>query len=347
MKALFLLSLAALAAAPVRAAPVGEALDREAVVVRAPERTVLLAAALAGNRIVAVGERGIVAMSEDGGRAWRQAAVPTSVTLTAVRFADATRGWAVGHGGVVLATEDGGQRWTRQLDGRRAAQLVLEATKGSGNADALKEAERLVADGPDKPLLDLLVNGERNLIVVGAYGLALASEDGGKTWASWALRLPNPKGLHIYAVRRRGDTLLMAGEQGLVMMSSDGGRSFRRVETPYKGSFFTAELPGNQDILLAGLRGNVLRSSDGGGTWTTLPSPMPVSITASALAGDGRLFAVNQAGFVLALQGERLMPLNQAPMPPLNGLLVTAANGLLALSVQGASVLPLGTGASK
>lgn len=346
--ALRAVAIAALAASHAAgAAPAGDALERAAVLVRAPGHAVLLGAAQAGSRIVAVGERGIVALSDDGGQRWRQASVPTSVTLTAVRFADERHGWAIGHGGTVLASDDGGERWTRRLDGRRAAQIVLEAARAGGDARAVQEAERLVADGPDKPLLDLLLLGERRLLAVGAYGLALASDDGGQNWASWAPRLPNPKGLHLYAARQRGQTLLLAGEQGLVLISADGGLSFRRLETPYKGSFFSAELPGEQDIVLAGLRGHMLRSTDGGANWAALATPMPVSITATALGADGRLMAGNQAGFVMALRGDRLVPVNPAPLPPLNGLLSRPGAPLLALTVHGALPVPAEPGSPK
>lgn len=324
-----------------------DALDRAAVSVRSPERAVLLGAAQAGPRAVAVGERGLIALSDDGGRNWQQAAAPTSVSLTTVRFADARRGWAVGHGGVVLATEDGGSTWVRRLDGRRVAQIALEAARAGGDARALQDAERLQADGPDKPLLDLLVMDAQRLLVVGAYGIALGSEDGGKTWASWMSRLPNPKGLHLYTARLRGRTLLLAGEQGLVMQSQDGGLSFQRLEAPYKGSFFTAELPADQTIVLAGLRGTVLRSTDGGASWTPLATPMPVSITASALLADGRMLFSNQAGFVMALQGEQLQPLHARPLPPLNGLLAQPGGTVLALTVQGAMTMPTAPGSSK
>lgn len=336
-----------LGAQAIAAAPTGDAIDRAAVSVRSPERSVLLGAAQAGMRTVAVGERGMVVLSDDGGRSWQQAATPTSVTLTTVRFVDAAHGWAVGHGGIVLASEDGGKTWVRRLDGRRVAQLALEGARAAGDAKAIQEAERLQADGPDKPLLDLLVMDAQRLLVVGAYGIALGSVDGGRTWSSWMQRLPNPKGLHIYAARLRDKTLLLAGEQGLVMQSQDGGLSFRRIDTPYKGSFFTAELPGDQAILLAGLRGTVLRSVDAGANWTTLPSPMPVSITGSTLTHDGRLLAVNQAGFVMALQGDRFAPIHAAPFPPLNGLLVQPKGAVLALTVQGAMPLTTETGPAK
>src|SRR5690554_634705 len=50
----------------------------------------------AGDRIVAVGERGHIIYSDDGGKSWEQGSVPVSVTLTAVDFGTETHGWAVG-----------------------------------------------------------------------------------------------------------------------------------------------------------------------------------------------------------------------------------------------------------
>jgi photosystem II stability/assembly factor-like uncharacterized protein len=318
---------------------IGPALDRPAQIVRAPEHAVLLAAAAVGPRWVAVGERGIVVRSEDGGRHWTQVPAPVSVTLTGVRFADAQHGIAVGHGGTVLVTEDGGMRWERRLDGRRIAELLLADAQARGDAAAKKAAEQLLADGPDKPLLDVLLLGPQRALVVGAYGLALATEDGGKTWASWSARLENPKALHLYAVRQRGSRIVIAGEQGLVLKSEDGGRSFQALVTPYKGSFFTAELPDEHEIVLAGLRGNVWRSTDGGNDWRALTAPMPVSLVASQIAADGTLLLANQAGFVLARRGDALVPINREPLPPLNGLAAGPDGAVLALSIQG--VMPV------
>ncbi|MDB5898537.1 MAG: hypothetical protein JWP41_2139, partial [Ramlibacter sp.] len=115
-----LLALALPLVAPAAGAAEPEALGRPALAVARPERAVLLAAAQAGARVVAVGERGIIVLSADNGGSWKQVPAPVSVTLTALRFADAVNGVAVGHGGVVLATADGGSTWAQRLDGRRA-----------------------------------------------------------------------------------------------------------------------------------------------------------------------------------------------------------------------------------
>ncbi|WP_028311710.1 WD40/YVTN/BNR-like repeat-containing protein [Derxia gummosa] len=322
------------------AAPVGDALDRPAIAVRAPEHANLLAVAQAGDRLVAVGERGIVALSDDGGAHWRQASVPVSVSLTAVRFADATTGYAVGHGGVVLATDDGGQTWTRRLDGLRIARIAHNAALAAGDARAEADAARLVADGPDKPLLDLLLAGRDRLVVVGAYGLALASDDGGRSWRWIAAGMPNPKGLHLYAIRARGDTLLVAGEQGLVLRSDDGGHVWRRLALPYDGSFFTAELPSDRELVVAGLRGNVWRSANGGASWTKLDLPVPASITASALDARGGLLLASQAGLVLRASGDAVAPVDPRPLGPLAALLARADGSVLTLGLAGPVSLP-------
>lgn len=307
----------------------------------------LLGAAQAGERLVAVGERGIVVLSDDGGATWRQARVPVSVTLTAVSFPDPKHGFAVGHGGVVLSSDDAGESWEKRFDGPEGARIVLRQAQARGDAGGLREAQSLVAEGADKPLLALHFFDARRGLVVGAYNLAFYTEDGGKSWQSWMDRFDNPKSLHLYALRVRGDAILIAGEQGLVLSSVDAGRNFRRIETPYRGSFFTAELPGGKGMLLAGMRGNVWRSSDAGTTWTQIALSNATSVTASSLRGPQEVVLVNQAGMVFSgstgvSDGDHRVwsPTSPAALPPLNGVL-PLKTGLLVLSGQGATMLPL------
>lgn len=321
-----------LASAAAVAAPVGPAAERPAVMVQRPASAVLLGAASAGPRTVAVGERGILIVSDDGGAQWRQVALPTSVTLTAVRFADARHGVAVGHGGTVLTSADGGDTWTRRLDGPRLAQLALQAAQRNGDAVRIRDAERLVAEGADKPFLDVLVWDAKRYLAVGAFGIAFATDDGGQSWTSWMDRLPNPKAMHLYVARRVGDTVLLAGEQGLLMRSTDNGASFQPLTSPYQGSWFTGEILG-QDIVLAGLRGNIWRSADGGQQWAQITNPRPASITASLPSSDAVLLA-NQAGQVLRLQGGELKALDAALQAPLAGLVVSG-DRLMGLGVAG------------
>ena len=55
----------------------------------------MLDASNTGERIVAVGARGLIAYSDDDAQTWQQASVPVSLTLTSVFFANPTIG--LGH----------------------------------------------------------------------------------------------------------------------------------------------------------------------------------------------------------------------------------------------------------
>src|ERR1700682_6601050 len=61
------------------------------------QRLLLVDAERLGNRIVAVGDRGYIVLSDDGGTSWKRAKSPPAPLLTALDFLDAQAGLAVGH----------------------------------------------------------------------------------------------------------------------------------------------------------------------------------------------------------------------------------------------------------
>ncbi|WP_454247784.1 WD40/YVTN/BNR-like repeat-containing protein [Pseudomonas sp. F-14 TE3623] len=283
-----------------------DVLAQPSVITPQAGHAVLLDITRAGKRLVAVGERGVVLLSDDNGIGWRQVQVPVSTTLTAVQFVDPQHGWAVGHSGVVLHTLDAGQSWTLQLDGRRAALLELEeAQKAVGAPGATDEvqhrllaAKQLVADGADKPFLTLSFSDAQHGIVVGAYGLAMRTEDGGKTWHSWMGHIPNARSLHLYALAGSAEVFYIAGEQGLLLRSLDSGRHFEQLDGPYDGTYFSLAIQDDGALLIGGLRGKAFRSRDQGDTFEALTNPIPVSLGAAPRVGHQTLW-VNQAGSVL------------------------------------------------
>uniref|UniRef100_UPI003A8E4905 WD40/YVTN/BNR-like repeat-containing protein n=1 Tax=Methylophaga sp. TaxID=2024840 RepID=UPI003A8E4905 len=193
----------------------------------------------------------------------------------------------------------------------------------------------------DKPLLDIMLLGPEHLVVIGAYGLAFESRDGGQTWQSWFDRIDNPMGMHLYSIRQAGARILVSGEQGFIALSADHGQTFQTLTSPYEGSFFTAQLTQQQGIVLAGLRGNAFISNDNGVQWNKLAVPVPASISASAITANGQLVFANQAGMLLRLKGEKLVPVSMKPMPSLTNLLSQSEDRLLALSVRGPIALNL------
>ena len=293
---LLALLLASCGAVAQAAAPA--ALTEPALVTPKALGAATLAVARAGDRLVAVGERGTVMWSDDGGAHWQQAKVPVQAALTAVRFADERTGWAVGHLGVVLKTEDGGRSWARQLDGVQAA-AALQAAVGSDER-AQRQAQRMVEEGPDKPFFDLEVIDAKHAVVVGAYGLAFATADGGARWAPLPTASANPKSLHLYGVRAVNGQWFIAGEQGLLMKSSDNGASFGALPSPYKGSFFGLLAARSGTLIAYGLRGTAFRSADGGASWDKLDLGTPITLQAGLERAPGELVLLGQTGELFA-----------------------------------------------
>ncbi|WP_409524474.1 WD40/YVTN/BNR-like repeat-containing protein [Nitrincola sp. MINF-07-Sa-05] len=321
-------------------AEVIDPLERPALQARDFDQSMLTAIARAGERLIVAGERGLVLLSDDDGRTWRQVPAPVSVTITALAFPTPNHGWAVGHGGVVLHTVDAGEHWDVQLDGRRGAELVLDSVRADidpGDGDSSKvlvAAQRLVEEGADKPLLALAFANAQRGIVVGAYGLAFATHDGGRSWRSIGAAIPNPRGMHLYAAAHDGERWYVAGEQGFAARSDDREQSFHALETPYRGSFFAIDVRG-EEVLLAGLRGNAVRSADGGESFAKVPVPVPASLLSTARLADGRLLAVGQGGQLMQAGNAGFVSLPLPPGPPLNALVEAQDGALIGASWRG------------
>ncbi|AYC32327.1 BNR domain-containing protein [Pseudomonas cavernae] len=332
-------------------AAVGSPLRTPAMQVAPSQKAVLIDLARAGERLVAVGERGLVLLSDDNGQSWRQAVVPVSVSLSAVQFVDAQTGWAVGHAGVVLATRDGGEHWTLQLDGLRAAQIELDAAKAEqataadqDSAEArVQSAERLLADGADKPFLALDFVDARRGLIVGAYGLVLQTRDGGATWQSLMGQIANPMGMHLYAIGHQGSRWFLAGEQGFLARSDDDGASFAQLDSPYEGSFFTLQSRADGALLVGGLKGHAFITSDAGASFQRLPVPMPVSFSDAIRLADGQVLLANQSGalFRSSVQSEAaLLPLGKPLGKPVSSLIEAADGSLIVAGFTGLLRVP-------
>jgi len=317
----FLLALAAgtvLAAAAATGAAPGwtDVIDTPAVKSPLAQRSLLTGLARAGDRIIAVGQRGHVLWSDNAGQEWQQAQVPVSSDLVAVHFPVPAKGWAVGHDGVILHSADGGKSWQRQRDGR--------------------------PDAADVPLLDVWFRDERSGYAVGAFGTLLETQDGGATWTSAQERTDNPKKMHLYSVRAVGDDLWIAGEQGLLLKLDRASNRFTAVPLPYQGTLFGVTGTANA-VVVHGLRGNVLRSTDHGASWQAVPTGVQVGITASAVDAGGRILLASQAGhlFVSTDDGARFAPVSLERPFPAAAVLGAASGRVLVAGPRGVQVQPL------
>ncbi|HYN44042.1 MAG TPA: YCF48-related protein [Thermoanaerobaculia bacterium] len=236
---------------------------------RLAARSLLLDAADRDGLAVAVGERGHVVLSSDGGKTWTQVEAPTRALLTGVWLHDARLGWAVGHDGTILRTRDGGKTWQR-----------------------IRHAPE-----EEKPLLDVWFRDEKQGFAIGAYGLLLATADGGDTWDGRTV--VEGDDTHLNAIAEAGGSLYLAGEAGSLYRSDDGGGRWQALESPYQGSFFGLLPLSDGGLLAFGLRGNVFRSEDRGKTWNSVASGTEATLTTGRELGEGKVAVAGMAGVLL------------------------------------------------
>jgi photosystem II stability/assembly factor-like uncharacterized protein len=327
-----------------------DVLDTPAQMSPLASKSLLQSVAKAGNRLVAVGQRGHIVVSSDGGATWKQSPVPVSSDLTSVFFVDDTSGWAVGHDGVILHTSDGGDRWELQLSGPKANDLLVAAMDRKvaaepASEDAKKlaeEARRYKEQGADKPFLDVWFADARNGYAVGAYNLIFRTGDGGKTWEPWFDRTENPKFFNLYAIRPAAGALYIAGEGGLVLKLDPATQRFRAITTPYNGSYFGVADAGAA-VIVFGLRGNVYASSDGGATWTKVEAGLPAAVVAATRTAKGALLIADAGGRVAATSdGGRSFTAMKLQQPmPVTGLAEIGDGRLAVVGPRGAATSEL------
>jgi len=290
--------------------------------------SLLLDLAMAGERMVAVGERGHVLLSDDQGATWRQAkSVPTRVLLTAVFFVDAEYGWAVGHDETILNSADGGETWTRSHFAPEAQQ----------------------------PLLDLWFANRVSGIAVGAYGAYFTTNDGGRHWSSAKFSPPKetaaneddvPQDYHLNRIVGVGNRLYVAAEGGQLYRSDDRGATWRMLPSPYEGSFFGL-VPIRGDGLLAfGLRGHLFRSADAGETWHALDSHTTAMLTDGIAVNDLRVVIAGLAGVLLvsADAGETFKLTQQDDRKGISALLPGPAGAVVVVGEGGVRTIRLDAG---
>lgn len=256
-----------------------------------------------GSKTVAVGQRGHIALSDDGGQNWRQAVVPVSSDLVAVSFPTEQHGWAVGHGGVVLHSADGGETWQKQMDGAEATRLILEYYgQGAGSAVEnsalyLEREDILTSFGGTQPIMAVHFLDENVGYIGGLFNRLFRTVDGGKSWEPWQHRIDNPGELHFYGITADARAVYVTGEMGMVWRKQHDEQRFSETPTGYDGTLFGVLSTG--DALLAfGMRGSLYRSENAGDDWQRIDLGTQAGITSGAVLPDGAVLLGSLSGDV-------------------------------------------------
>ncbi len=208
----------------------------------------------------AVGDRGTIWHTPDGGRNWQLQRSPATCRLETVQFLDPENGWAVGGwthpythqtSGIVLRTRDGGKVW----------QVIPDLTLPALKVARFFDHKRGWAAGDGSPLYP---------------GGVFRTEDGGRTW------IPIPKGRTLgwtAADFRNGDRYerggVVAGRGGEVAIASMV--ELKPARTNHLGSRYLRKLvlAGESGGWLVGDGALALTTKDGGFTWSAPATALP------------------------------------------------------------------------
>lgn len=257
------------------------------------ERSLLLdLVKLPNERLITVGERGHILISDDAAESWKQVLVPVSDNLTAIDFYDDKLGLAVGFEQTILLTQDGGESWE------------------------LVHHKKNAIDSP--AFFDVVFLSEKKAIAVGAYGLFFESKDAGKTWTQREVSsLADVYGgfSHFYGLAEDKQTghIILVGEKyvatededgietstGLIAVSRDFGQSWNKIASPYNGSFFGVSRAPDNKIYAYGLKGHLYVSKNNGADWSEVETGTVSGLHGMTFAKDGEWFGVGTSGILL------------------------------------------------
>ena len=259
-------------------------------------------------QLFAAGSRGHILYSNDW-KTWTQVLTPTKQNLSAIYFATDSKGWAVGHDATILSTKDSGKSWIKQYR----------------------------APEKEQPLFDVLFRDENEGMAIGAYGLFLTTKDGGNTWKDQYIEDLDDEtyGLpHFYKIKAFSPRIYyMVGEAGLVARSDDAGKSWRRLKTPYSGSFFNILVTNRNSLIVVGLRGALYRSEDAGATWKVVKNESVASLSGITQLDNGTIVVAGMEGaFLYSKDDGKTFTFYQHPDRDDYSTLIASKNDILLLA---------------
>lgn len=276
----------------------------------------------------AVGDRGVILRTSDGGRRWTALQSPVECPLYSVSFVDQRTGWVVGgftkpytHSShaVVLKTEDGGESWralpadtlpllrrVKFFSARQGVAAGAGTSFAPGGVFETSDGGRTWRPLPYNQLAhwlaaDFVAPGVG--VVAGAAG-ELATTGRRELIRSNALA-GDRRGLRDIALT--GPTSgWMVGDGGLVLTTGDLGRTWQPPSGPTPPATrglcdWRAIATRGRSVWIAGAPGSILlHSADAGASWQVQPTGVAAPISTIEFVDEQHGWAAGSLGTILA-----------------------------------------------
>jgi photosystem II stability/assembly factor-like uncharacterized protein len=285
----------------------------------------------------AVGSRGALLATTDGGRVWAVRRAPTEDTLRDVYFVNEQTGWLVCDRSIyllrtkeeprsyLLKTTDGGETWSRveatgaDVDVLLTRVAFVDAARGwaFGEMGALYATTDGGASWKRQtlPTNHLLLGGAFLAAgqgwLVGAGNTILYNPDGARWLAGGSpVNVETRLNAVSFVEQRRGWAV---GERGLVLATVNGGRAWFKQESNVDVDLLDVKFIDAKEGWAAGAGGTIIHTTDGGANWRPEPSGTRHPLERLSAASRARVWAVGFGGTIINYAGDAFTP---APAPP-------------------------------
>ncbi|HEU0254120.1 MAG TPA: YCF48-related protein [Pyrinomonadaceae bacterium] len=277
------------------------------------------------NRGWAVGSKGTVLQTLDGGNTWKARGASTDDVVRDIFFIDDKNGWLVCEVNAyqlkdkdprayLMKTTDGGNNWTKiEIKGFDIDAILVRAVfTRNGRGWVFGEAGSIytthdggetwsVLKSPTRRLLlgGMFVDDDRGWIV-GAGATIIQTSDGGETW--YQSTLPQVEKTTRFTAtffvdNRRGWAV---GSVGSVYSTINGGRTWQRQEAGVLVDLLDVKFVNALEGWAVGHEGTIISTRDGGEHWTVEKSGTGHPLERVFFTDRNRGWAVGFGGTVVA-----------------------------------------------
>ena len=268
----------------------------------------------------AVGLRGLVLQTKDGGVTWvkRKMELANGIDFWNVCFLDEHLGFITGIRGTILKTSDGGKTWREtkwdDTKGRRGSRRLTDAwlvneDRGFivGENNTLLESddggETWRGEGKGVAVGQTRTNFERICFasathgwIVGSFGTLLHTSDGGRTWASQDA--DTDSNLHGVCFLD-ASTGWICGQEGFISRTTDGGKTWVRQRTDTYENFYDIVFVDKKLGWAVGDYGTVAHTVDGGAGWVVGNVGSSITLWSVDAVDSNHYWAVGEWGVVV------------------------------------------------